>query len=144
MRKRLRWSPCLVLIAAAWACKQGTTDPTVTAPLAEARSIRLYEVVTSADWTAHLALITGTTARLKVRLYVADGREITPLPNPIQMTFAFEPSSLASSVTADSATLLQDVTPTGTLGASGDLRVTLTEPATATMKTFGPFQVLVH
>lgn len=140
---RQRWSFYLAIIAAASTCKPAT-DPTVTAPLADALSVRLSEVSTGADYTFHIPLTIGHTVRLRVRLYVADGREITPLQNPLQMTFTFAPASLATSATADSVTLLQDVTPTDTAGAVGHVTVTLTEPATGTTKAFGPFEVLVH
>ena len=121
-----------------------TTDPTVSAPLADAASVRLIWVDTGADWTTHLPLTAGYTARIKVRLFVADGREIVPLLNPIQMTFSFTPASFATTVTADSVLLLEDITPTDTAGTYGDLTITLTESGTGTTKIFGTFPALIH
>ena len=119
-------------------------DPAVAGPLARAASIRLYEVVTGDDWTAHIPLTHGYTVRLQVRLYAADGRQIQPLQDQVAMSFVFTPDSLATAVTADSLLLLEDVTPTASVGTGGNLNVTLTAPAIGTTKTFGPFSVLVH
>lgn len=125
------------------ACNRAT-DPTVSAPLADAASVRLIWVDTGADWTSHLPLTEGYTARIKVRLFVADGREIEPLLNPIQMTFSFAPVTFATTVTADSVLLLEDITPTDTAGTTGDLTITLTESGTGTIRTFGTFPALIH
>ena len=139
LRTRLLGLACGVLAAC-----NASLDPTVSAPLADAASVRLIWVDTGADWTSHLPLTEGYTARIKVKLFVADGREIVPLPNPVQMTFAFTPVSFATTVTADSVLLLEDITPTDTAGAYGDLTITLTESGTGTIKQFGPFLALIH
>jgi len=123
---------------------QSKSDPFVTGSLADGSSIRLIWTATGADWTSHVPLTAGYTVRLKVRLFVADGREIVPLEHPLQMSFVFTPSTLATAATADSVTLLEDITPSDTAGASGSLQVSLTEPATGTNKSFGPFSVLIH
>jgi hypothetical protein len=132
------------LLAAAGLACQRTPDPFVAGSLSDAASIRLYAVADGADWSAHIPLFIGDTVRLQVRLFVADGREIVPRQHPVQMSFTFTPASLATATVADSVTLLEDVTPTDTAGAGGGLRVSLTEPATGTTKSFGPFDVLVH
>ena len=110
----------------------------------DAASIRLFVVPTNADWTSHLPLTTGYTTRLKLRLFTAGGREITPLPNPIQMSFNLAPTTIATAMVADSALLLFDITPADSVGEFGDLRIILGEPITGTTKSFGPFQVLIH
>jgi hypothetical protein len=116
----------------------------VSLPLADAASIRIFTVATNADWTSHIPLTTGYTVRLRVRLYTAAGREITPPAHPVDMSFSFTPAALATAAVADSTLLLFDLTPVDSAGTGGDLRVTLTEPSTATAKSFGPFDVLVH
>lgn len=113
-------------------------------PLADAASIRLFEVVTNVDWTNHIPLTAGYTVRLQVRLYTADARQITPIPNPLRMSFSVAPTTLATTTVADSTLLLFDITPVDPPGTAGGLTITLTEPATATTKSFGPFDVLVH
>jgi len=45
---------------------------------------------------------------------------------------------------ADSALLMFDIAPVDTAGTNGRLTITLKEPATATTRSFGPFDVLVH
>jgi len=96
------------------------------------------------DWSFHIPLTTGHTVRLRVRLYTAGDREITPLPHPLEMRFSFAPATLASAIVADSALLWFDLTPADSAGTDGGLTITLTEPSTATTKSFGPFDVLVH
>ena len=113
-------------------------------PLADAASIRIFTVATNADWTGHIPLTTGYTVRLRVRLYTAAGREITPPAHPIAMSFSLAPAGLATAAVADSTLLLFDITPVDSAGTAGDLHITLTEPSTATAKSFGPFDVLVH
>ena len=113
-------------------------------PLADSASIRIFTVATNADWTGHIPLTTGYTVRLRVRLYTAAGREITPPAHPIAMSFSLAPAGLATAAVADSTLLLFDITPVDSAGTAGDLHITLTEPSTATAKSFGPFDVLVH
>jgi len=124
-------------------CQSEPSGP-VSLPLTDAASIRLFTVATNADWTGHIPLTTGYTVRLQVRLYTAAGREITPPAHPVAMSFSFAPAALATATVADSALLLFDITPVDSAGTGGDLRITLTEPSTATAKSFGPFDVLVH
>jgi len=130
---------CLFLAA----CSR-PTETTVAAPLAQAASVRLFDAATGNDYTFHIPLSSGYTTRIKVRLYVADGREIVPLQDKVALSLTFAPDTLATSVTADSALLLEDVTPTSAPGTLGDMTLKITATAAATTKTFGPFQVLVH
>lgn len=116
----------------------------MSAALAEAASVHIFEVSRNDDWTFHIPLPAGRTTRLKLKLYTAAGREISPLQYPLQLNVTFSPTSLATASVADSALLLFDVTPTDTVGSEGGMHITLTEPATATTKGFGSFYVLVH
>ena len=137
---RVAW---LLGLAALAACQPEPTGP-VSVPLADAASIHLVTVATDDDWTSHIFLTTGYTVRLRVKLYTTSGREITPHPNPVDMSFTFNPTTLATASVADSVTLLFDITPDDPPGSDGGLYITLTEPSTATTKSFGPFYALVH
>jgi hypothetical protein len=116
----------------------------VSLPLADAASLHVIAIPTNDDWTSHIPLTTGHTVRMQLKLYTAAGREIRPLVHPLEMTFDFAPSSLATAAVADSALLLFDATPVDSAGSDGSLHITLTEPATGTSKLFGPFFVLIH
>lgn len=130
-------------LAAIAACQSEPSGP-VSVPLAEAASVHLVTVATNDDWTSHIPLTVGYTVRLRVKLYTAGGREITPHPHPVDMSFTFAPPSLATATVADSALLLFDIAPDDSAGADGGLYILFTEPATAATKSFGPFYVLVH
>ena len=133
----------ILALAALAACQAEPTGP-VSLPLEDAASIHLVWTANGYDWTSHIPLTAGYTVRLKVKLYTAGGREITPHPNPVQMSFSFTPATLATATVADSVTLLFDITPDDPPGADGGLYLTLTEPSTGTTRSFGPFYVLVH
>jgi hypothetical protein len=125
------------------ACQPEPTGP-VSVPLAQAASIRIFTVQTNSDWSSHIPLTVGYAVRLKVRLYTASDREIATQPHPLEMSFTFAPASLATATMADSALLMFDIAPVDTAGTNGRLTITLKEPATATTRSFGPFDVLVH
>jgi hypothetical protein len=133
----------VLLLAALASCHAEPSGP-VSLPLADAASIRLFVLPTNSDWTFHIPLTSGHSVRMKVKLYTAAGREITPLPHPVGMTFQFAPATLATASVADSALLLFDLAPADPPGTQGGLSITLMEPSTATTKSFGPFDVLVH
>lgn len=106
--------------------------------------MRVYTVQTNQDWTGHIPLTEGYTVRLKIKVYTPSGREIVPLENPVGMSFSFSPPTLATASVADSALLLFDIAPADPPNSDGSLTITLTEPSSATTKSFGPFYVLVH
>ena len=133
----------LLVCSALAACQSEPRGP-VSVPLAEAASLHVIAVPTHDDWTGHIPLTTGHTARMKLELFTAAGREITPLVHPLELSFEFSPSSLATATVADSVLLLFDATPVDSAGSDGSLHITLTEPATGTTKSFGPFFVLIH
>jgi hypothetical protein len=117
----------------------------VSLPLANAASMRVYTVQTSPqDWTGHIPLTEGHAVRLRIRVYSAGGREIVPLEHPVGMSFSFSPATLATASVADSALLLFDLAPADPPDSDGGMIITLTEPSTATTKSFGPFNILVH
>lgn len=138
-----RTSLRVAALAALAACQAAPTGP-VSLPLADAASMHVFLLQTNQDWTSHIPLFTGYSDRLKVRLYTAGGREITPLQHPLDMSFSFAPATLATATVADSALLLFDIRPNDPAGSDGSLTITLTEPATATTRSFGPFYILVH
>jgi hypothetical protein len=125
------------------ACQPAPSGP-VSLPLADAASARVYTVQTNQDWTAHIPLTEGYTVRLQVRLYTASGREIVPPANPVGLSFSFAPATLASATLADSALRTFDLTPTDPPESDGGMTIRVTEAATATTKSFGPFYILVH
>ena len=129
-------------LAALAACQSEPSGP-VSLPLAGVASIHLF-AVNGDDWTSHVPLTTGYTARIKVKLYTAAGREITPPLNPIDMSFALAPATLATATIADSVLLLFDITPDDPAGTDGGLTIQLTEPSSGTSKSFGQFYVLIH
>ncbi|PYO93577.1 MAG: hypothetical protein DMD62_09260 [Gemmatimonadetes bacterium] len=139
-RTRLKiWAAGLAVLAA---CQSEPSGP-VSLPLADAASIHLF-ATNGDDWTSHVPLTTGYTARIAVKLYTASGREITPPLHPLDMSFSFAPATLAAATVADSALLLFDITPHDPPGADGGVTVELTEPLSGTTKSFGQFYVLVH
>lgn len=142
-RPRVVLSACSVAVLAA--CQPAPSGP-VSLPLADAASARVYTVQTqqAQDWTGHIPLTEGHTVRLQVRLYTASGREIVPPANPIRLSFSFSPASLASAAVADAALRTFDLTPTDPPDSDGGMTITLTEDATGTTKSFGPFNILVH
>lgn len=140
-RARLAVGGALALAAA---CQPEPSGP-VSLPLTDAASMRVFTVQNNPqDWTAHIPLIEGEAVRLRVRVYTPGGREIVPLANPVSMSFSFAPSTLASATVADAALLTFDLAPVDTAGTDGSMTITLTEPSSATTKSFGPFFVLVH
>ena len=133
----------VLFVVALAACQSAPTGP-VSTGLADAASMHVFSVVTGDDRTAHIPLTMGYTVRLSGKLYTHAGREITPPLHPVDMTFTIAPSTLANAVIADSTLLLFDLTPAAPPGADGSLTITLTESATGTVKSFGPFYILVH
>ena len=132
-----------VLLSALAACQSEPSGP-VSVPLADAASAHVFAIPTNQDWTAHIPLTAGHTVRMQLRLYTAADREITPQPHPLELSFRFDPTTFATASIADSTLLLFDVAPVAAAGADGSVFITVTEPATTTTKSFGPFFALVH
>jgi hypothetical protein len=104
---------------------------------------RLFDAL-NADFTQHVPLVSGETARLEVRLYDAEGRRRTTIPGGAEVTFRFDPASLATAQPVLGMPFVKDVTPTATAGTEGSLFVSVLFLADSTTKTYGPIQVLVH
>jgi len=82
-------------------------------------SVRLIE--NGFDVTDHIALNSQQTARLVVRLFAADGRQITGLDEQYAVAFAFEPAGLATAAAVSEAPLAKDVTATAAPETVGSL-----------------------
>jgi hypothetical protein len=106
-------------------------------------SVRLFDAP-GTELTFHMPLVSGETTRVEVRLYAANGRQITSVTGGLELGFSFSPPSLASSTPVDGQSLVRDVTSSAAFGTSGTLTVTLQFPVDMSSKTFGTFDVLVH
>ena len=104
---------------------------------------RLFDAF-NADFTQHVPLVTGETTRLEVRLYDAEGPRRTTIPGGAEVTFRFDPNSLAAVLPVSGMPFVKDVTPTASAGTEGSLFVSVLFLADSSTKTYGPVQVLVH
>jgi DNA-binding transcriptional LysR family regulator len=108
----------------------------------EVASVRLFDG-RGAELTTHMALVGGTTTRVEVRLYAADGRQLAGVTGGLELGFSFDPDSVASSTPVAEDPLVRVVTP-GPPGTPGRLTVILQFLSEMSTKTFGTFDVLVH
>ena len=109
----------------------------------QVRSIRLYDGA-GVDRTNHIFLFPDDTLHLEVRLFAGDGQYLLEIRGGLEMTMTFSPPTIASSTAVEGESLIRAVTtnaPGGTLGA---LTVTLEFLDDGSVKTFGPFECLVH
>ena len=104
---------------------------------------RLFDA-SNADFTAHVPLVSGDTTRLEVRLYDSTGARRTAIPGGAQVTFRFDPDSLAVAAPIAGLPFWKAVVPTSSVGTEGSLFVSVLFLADSTTKTYGPIQVLVH
>jgi len=104
---------------------------------------RLFDAFNS-DFTEHVPLVSGDTARLEVRLYDSTGARRTAFPGGAEVTFRFTPDSLATAKQIAGLAFWKAVTPTAAVGTEGTLLVSILFLADSTSKTYGPIQVLVH
>jgi hypothetical protein len=132
----------LALPVALAGCSSAPSGPGTGTP-AEVRSIRLFDGA-GVDRTAHLFLFRADTTPLEVRLYADDGRSLVNVLGGVEMTFAFDPASLGTSLPIAGVPLTRLVTTDAAVGTLGDLRVTLRFLADNSTRTFGPFECLVH
>lgn len=104
---------------------------------------RLFDAFNS-DLTAHVPLISDDTMRLEVRLYDSSGVRRTSIPGGVEVTFHFDPQSIAKAFPVPNQPFWKAVTPTSPLGTEGSLSVSVLFLADSSIKTYGPIQVLVH
>ncbi len=141
----MRTGLCRVLgVALLAAC--GAAHPTAGGSPADPQdvaSVRLFDGA-GTELTFHMPLTTGETTRVEVRMYAANGHQITSVTGGQDVAFTFSPPTLASSSPVAGEPLMRDVTPTAPPGTPGTLEVALHFPADLSTKRFGPFDVLVH
>jgi hypothetical protein len=104
---------------------------------------RLFDAF-NADLTQHIPLVTPDTTRLEVRLYDSTGARRTTIPGGVEITFRFDPDSLASAVPVPGLPFWKAVTPTAPIGSEGSLVVSVLFLADSVTTAYGPIQVLVH
>ena len=104
---------------------------------------RLFDAFNT-DLTAHVPLISGDTTRLEVRLYDSTGARRTSFPGGAEVTFRFDPDSLAKAAPVPGLPFRKAVIPTAAVGTEGSLFVSILFLADSSTKTYGPIQVLVH
>jgi hypothetical protein len=105
--------------------------------------MRLFDSF-NAELTYHVPLITQDTIRIEVRLYDSTGTRRTNIPGGAEVSFRFEPDTLASASPIAELPLWKAVTPTSAIGSEGSLFVSVLFLADSTTKTYGPIQALVH
>jgi len=106
-------------------------------------AFRLFDAL-NADLTQHVPLVTSDTTRLEVRLYDSTGVRRTSIPGGAEITFRFDPDSLAVAAPIADLPFWKAVTPTSAVGTEGSLFVSVLFLADSSTKTYGPIQVLVH
>lgn len=79
-----------------------------------------------------------------MRLYDSTGVRRTTIPGGVEITFQFDPDSLAVAVPISGLPFWKAVTPTAPIGSEGSLLVSVLFLADSVTKTCGPIQVLVH
>jgi hypothetical protein len=132
----------LVALVAAGACSAELPAPGPGNP-EDVRSIRLYDGA-GVDQTEHVFLFRDDTLRLEVRLFAADGGQLTDVHGGVELSLTFAPESVAVSTPIPGQSLRRAVTTTAAAGTPGSLSVTLHFTAGGGDKTFGPFECLVH
>ena len=104
---------------------------------------RLFDAFNT-DLTAHVPLVSGDTTRLEVRLYDSTGARRTSIPGGAEVTFRFDPDTLAAAAPIAGLPFWKAVTPTSAIGTEGSLFVSVLFLADSSTKTYAPIQVLVH
>jgi hypothetical protein len=120
-----------------------TPEPAGPGLPADVASIRLFDS-SGGDVSAHIVLVATKTQQFDVRMYAANGAEITSVAGGVQVTFTFTPSTIATVAPVADEPLRKHVTTTGPKDTPGSLTVELLFPATLNVRTFPGFQCLVH
>lgn len=105
--------------------------------------MRLFDAF-NAELTQHVPLVQGDTTSIEVRLYDSTGARRTSIPGGVDISFRFDPDSLAVALPIPRLLFWKAVTPTSVPGTEGSLFVSVLFLADSTTKTYGPIQVLVH
>ena len=105
--------------------------------------MRLFDAF-NAELTQHVPLVQGDTTQIEVRLYDSTGARRTSIPGGVDISFRFDPDSLAVALPILRLPFWKAVTPTAAPGIEGSLFVSVLFLADSTTKTYGPIQVLVH
>ena len=108
----------------------------------EPASVRLF--INGGDVTDHVPLNSGHPQELEVRLHAASGVRITGYDDHFALSLQVTPASLATSSDVAGRPLVKLLTPTGPAGEPGSIHVTVQHAHTTTVRTFGPFELLVH
>jgi len=138
----MRTWPAIVLAVAWWGCSSELTPPGPGTP-EDVRIVRLFDGA-GQERTNHIFLFRNDTLHLEVRMYALDGHQITTVPGGVQISFAFDPPSIATSTPMPAEPLRRAVTTTAAASTLGSLSVSLLFLSDSSTKTFGPFECLVH
>jgi len=142
--KTMRTWQVMVVAAAFFGCGSDITPPG-PGRADDVQSIRLFDGA-GTDRTEHIFLFRSDTLHLDVRMYAADGHQITSVSGGVDETFTFTPDSVAQSIPAPTPDqpLRRSVFTSAAVDTPGSLTVTLLFLQGGIIKTFGPFGCLVH
>ncbi len=137
------WRPLILAgFLAALGCSSELPPPGPGLP-DDVRSIRLFDDA-GVDRTNHVFLFRDDTIHLEVRLYADDGRFLLEVTGGVEMTMNFTPPAIASSTPMPGEQLIRAVTTDAVNGTLGSMMVSLRFLEDGSVKTFGPFECLVH
>jgi hypothetical protein len=107
------------------------------------RAVRLFDGA-GVDRTGHVFLFRNDTVHLEVRLYAADGHHLLEIRDGVEMTMTFTPAGIAVATRREFEEMIRAVTTDASSGTQGSLHVTLRFASDGSVKTFGPFECMVH
>lgn len=105
--------------------------------------MRLFDDHNS-EMTQHIPIPLGDTIRIEVRLYGPQGNQLTAAQANAEITFRFEPTTVATATAVPGLPLWKDVSTSAPTATEGELFVSVLFLADSVTKTYGPIQVLVH
>src|SRR5688500_18868975 len=127
-------------LSAACGSEQAVTFTGLEPP--DPASVRLF--VNGADYTDHLALNTGFTQEVEVRLYAANGVRIRGYDDHFTLAVQFTPLTLVNAAAVAGRPLFLAMTSTAAPDSPGSVSVTVSHPHAMSVRTFGPFEVVIH
>jgi hypothetical protein len=105
-------------------------------------TVQLYDVTSGAMLAAPYELPAGTTTRIEVRYYDADGDLLNPeIESDHYTSLTFAPGTFATVAEVAGVRFQRDVTVTASAGATATIAVGYGHDAAADEATFGPFDV---